>query len=462
MLTLTTGHSRREFLTLGSLGLGGLAMSSLLHSTLRGSVAPPSATGKSVIFLFLQGGPSQLETFDPKVDVPGGHGTATTVIDTAVAGLAFGDKLPQLAARADKLSVVHSFQTNNGGHNIKPIVSDDSLGANIGSLFSRVVGPTRADSGMPTNTVVFPEAACEDVLKGKARGDINATGELGSIYAPFIPGAGGQLQRNMRLNLPAERFASRRPLIGELSSLSRQIDGAGELALIDELQQQAYQVLLSGGVADALDLGTEDPGTVARYDTAHYARADGWSKARRGQQGMYDGHARALGKQLLMARRLCEAGCGYVTIHDGYDGVWDMHGDGNNLGIVDGMQACGPALDHAVAAFIDDVEARGLSDDILLVVTGEMGRTPNINKRGGRDHWSKSAPLLLFGGGAPRGAVIGRSTRDGAEPAGEPLSPPNLISTILHTVFDMGQVRLVPGLDKISKLGEATPIFAKS
>jgi uncharacterized protein (DUF1501 family) len=111
-----------------------------------------------------------------------------------------------------------------------------------------------------------------------------------------------------------------------------------------------------------------------------------------------------------------------------------------------------------VAAFIEDVEARGLSDKILLVVTGEMGRTPKINRRGGRDHWGKSTPLVLYGGGVPRGAVIGRSTRDGAEPAGDPLGPPNLISTILHTLFDMGQLRLVPGLDQISRLGEAPPI----
>lgn len=458
MLTVAAGCSRRAFLTIGSTGLGGLAMSSLLSRAGAAAPAAPVATGKSVIFLFLQGGPSQLETFDPKVDLPDGQRTATGVIDTVLPGVAFGERLPQLAARADKLTVIRSFQSNNGGHNIRPIVSDDSLGANIGSLYSRVVGTTRPDTGMPTNTVVFAEAACNDVLKGKARGDIAATGQLGSMYAPFIPGAGGQLQKNMRLNLPAERFAGRQPLIDELSELSRRIDAAGELGLIDELQRQAYQVLLSGGTADALDLATEDDRVVARYDTARYARADGWKKVRRGQLGMYDGHARALGKQLLMARRLCEAGCGYVTVHDGYDGVWDMHGDGNNLGIVEGMEACGPAFDHAVAAFIDDVEARGLSDKIMLVITGEMGRTPKINKRAGRDHWANSTPLVLYGGGAPRGNVIGRSTRDGGEPVGDPLAPPNLISTILHTLFDMGQLRLVPGLSQISRLGETTPI----
>lgn len=459
MLSITAGRTRREFLTVGSLGLGGLAMSSLLgsRSVQAAAAAPRLVTGKSVIFLFLQGGPSQHETFDPKEDAPEGIRTTTDVIDTSLPGVRFGARFPQLATLAHKLTVVRSFQSTNGGHNIKPIVSDASLNANIGSLYSRVVGSTRTDNGMPTNAVVFPEAACDDVLKGKARGDIASVGQLGSVYAPFIPGAGGQLQQNMRLNLSRDRFNGRTPLIAQLSSLSQQIDAAGELGMIDHLQRQAYQVLLTGGVADALDLDTENPKTIARYDTAQFAD-DRWRKARRGAQGMYEGHARAIGKQLLMARRLCEAGCGYVTIHDGYDGVWDMHGDGNNLGIVDGMEACGPALDHAVAAFIEDVEARGLSDKIMLVITGEMGRTPKVNKRGGRDHWANSTPLVLYGGGMPRGRVVGSSTRDGAEPAGDPLTPKHLVSTILHTLFDSGQLRLVPGLDQIAKLTEHAPV----
>src|SRR5207253_7281302 len=122
----------------------------------------------------------------------------------------------------------------------------------------------------------------------------------------------------------------RQGLLADLNRLSRQLD-AGEGKGLDDLQKQAYQVLLSGGVADALDLSKEDPKTVARYDTRGYTRPDGWSKVARGRAGMYTGHARALGRQLLLARRLCEAGCGYVTIHAGYDGVWDMHADGNNL-----------------------------------------------------------------------------------------------------------------------------------
>jgi hypothetical protein len=451
MLSITSGSTRRDFLTLGACGFGAAAFSSLIGSPVVAAPPPRLATGKSVIFLFLQGGPSQLETFDPKNF--GSDGTMTGTIATSIAGVRFGERLPQLATRAHKLAIFRSYQSNNGGHNLQPIVSDETLKATMSSLYSQVVGPTRKTTGMPTSAVVFPDAACDGVLKGKARGDISATGSLGRLHAPFLPGAGGQLQQNMRLNLPEDRFADRRKLLPKLSSISRAMDSSPELRQIDELQKQAYQVLLGGGVADALDLSLEDPRTLKRYDTAPYARKDGWSKVRRGAQGMYTGHARAIGRQLLLARRLCEAGCGFVTIHDGYDGVWDMHADGNNLGIIEGMEACGPSFDHAVAAFIDDVEARGLSDKILLVISGEMGRTSRINRRGGRDHWGKSTPLVLFGGGAPQ-AVIGATTRDGAEPAVDPLGPKHLVSTVLSTLFDPGQARLVPGLAPITALTE--------
>ena len=154
-----------------------------------------------------------------------------------------------------------------------------------------------------------------------------------------------------------------------------------------------------------------------------------------------------------MGRRLCEAGVGFVTIHAGYAGVWDMHADGNNLNVTDGMQAVGESFDHAVAAFVRDLEARGLTDKVLLVCCGEMGRTPRLNKRGGRDHWSRLAPLLLHGGGLPGGTVIGQSTRDGAEPSSDPIGPGHLISTLLHTVFDVAQLRLERGIpEQVSQL----------
>ncbi len=155
----------------------------------------------------------------------------------------------------------------------------------------------------------------------------------------------------------------------------------------------------------------------------------------------YTAHTKTLGKMLLLARRLCEAGCGFITIHSEF--VWDFHADTNNVAVPEGQELVIAPFDHAVSAFIEDCEERGLSDDILLVCCGEMGRTPKINKNGGRDHWGKLAPLMLCGGGITNGQVIGRSTRDGGESIGPPQQPDDLLATITHTLIDYGQSRLI-------------------
>jgi uncharacterized protein (DUF1501 family) len=447
--------SRRGFLTVGTLGLGGLTLSSLLRAA---GQSPNHVSGKSVIFLFQQGGPSQFETFDPKPDAPDTIRTLTGTVETPIPGIRFGDTMEQLAKLADKFAIVRSFQTNNANHNLHPIVSPETLNANIGALYARVVGGIRPGVGMPTNTVLFPQSVCVDVTKGDARGDILATGSMGQECVPFIPGAGGQLQRNMKLNMPRDRFDDRRALLGALARLSRDFEAVEQARVADKMQDQAYEVLLGNRVSEAFDLTKEDPKVLAKYDTARFVRPDGWSKAARGKRGYYTGQAKSIGKLLLLARRLCEAGCGFVTIHADYEGVWDMHADGNNLNMIDGMQAVGKSFDHAVAEFIRDVEARGLSDKIMLVCCGEMGRTPRINKNGGRDHWAKLAPLMLYGGGIPGGRVVGQSEKEGGEPATEPVGPRHLISTILHTVFDVGRLRLMPNFAQVSRLAEHDPI----
>jgi hypothetical protein len=445
--------NRRQLLQIGGLALGGLSLSSLLEA----KAAAPSGspiTGKSVIFLFQQGGPPQFETFDPKPDASSDIRTITGVTRTSLPGVVFGDTLQQLAPHADKLSIIRSFHTSNAEHNIRPIVGPQSLNANIGCLVSRVLGPTHPTTAMPTNAILFPQSVCSDVARGSGRGDLAATGSIGPNYAPFVPGGNGQLLRNLRLNLSPDRFNDRQELLSQFGRLNAHLESPD----FDRNQRQAREVLLSGGVADALDLSRENPRVVARYDTSRYLPEHRWTRANRGQAGMYAGQAKSLGKLLLMARRLCEAGCGFVTIHADYEGVWDFHADGNNLNVWDGMQAVGRPFDHAVAAFIEDVESRGLQDKILLVCTGEMGRTPRINRNGGRDHWARLAPLMMYGGGIAPGRVIGQSTRDGGEPAHSEYGTANLISTILHAVFDVGQLRLQPALGAISRLAEAPPI----
>ena len=445
MLTLFDGQepmSRRELLRVGTLGLGGLSLSSLLGVKALANGQPNPLTGKSVIFLFQQGGPSQHETFDPKPDAPSGVRSVGDVIPTSLPGVRFSGWIPRLARLAHKFSVVRSFHTGNSGHNIQPIVSDSSKQANIGVHYARVAGVTRANSGIPTNVVLFPRSVDPDVPGPEARGNISATGPYSKSYAPFIPGKGGQLQDDMNLAMPRERFFERRKLLAGLDSLNRAIDANGEVSALDDIQQQAAEVLLGGGVSRALDLSQEDARTLALYDTSRYVRGKKWNSVTRGTKGYYNAQAGTLGKLLLQARRLCEAGSGYVTIHASYAGVWDMHADQNNLNMRDGMEAVGYSFDHAVAAFIEDCEARGLSEKILLVITGEFGRTPRINNKGGRDHWGRLCTLAFAGGGLKMGQVIGRSDKTASSPASDLVTNNMLLGTVMHTLFDIPNLRL--------------------
>src|SRR5262249_3678366 len=195
-----------------------------------------------------------------------------------------------------------------------------------------------------------------------------------------------------------------------------------------------------------------------RYDTAPLVRPETIDKSYDSSKYYVD-NARTLGKLLLLARRLCEAGCGLVMVNTGF--VWDMHGvPGVHAGMKEGMRYVGPPLDHAVPAFLDDVEARGLSDKILLVMCGEMGRSPQLSKTGGRDHWGNLGPLVLAGGGLPMGQVIGRSTANGGEPADNPVTMRQLIGTIMHVLFDVAAIRLRPdAIGAVAKLvAESEPL----
>jgi hypothetical protein len=275
-------------------------------------------------------------------------------------------------------------------------------------------------------------------------GDFRATGELGMAYAPLVPGAGNGLQQDMRLNLPQARLNDRRALLSALDEWKRWAETGSSVEGLSAFQQQAFDTLLRG-VSDAFDLSKEDPKLIERYDTAPLVPKEHISKKWNNHQHYAD-HAATLGKLLLLARRLCERGCGFVTVTTSF--VWDMHADVNNATMTEGMDYVGVPFDHAVSAFIEDVEARGLSDKILLVCCGEMGRTPTINKNGGRDHWGNLAPLMLYGGGLKMGQVIGQSTRNGGEPASQPVTIPDLIATIMHTVLDIGEVRVMDGLPR--------------
>ncbi|MCA9175513.1 MAG: DUF1501 domain-containing protein [Planctomycetales bacterium] len=457
MLTISDprrGFSRRDFLRIGGLALGASALPS--PAALQAAQQNALSTGKSVVFLFLHGGPSQTETFDPKMSAPSGVRSATGERATRLPGVTFGSTFERLANLADRMTIVRSFRSGNGNHDIKPIVCKDTGDANLGALYARAVGANRPDNGMPTNAAVFPRAVEPASQKRTSSfGNFVSTGGLGSAYQPFVPGAGGELQEAMRLSLSPDRLDDRRQLLGALGEVRRRLEHSQEAAGLERMQQQAFETIL-GGVADAFDLSKEDPKTIARYDTAPLARPDQISRKWNNYNNYVD-NAKTLGKLMLLARRLCEAGCGFVTVTTNF--VWDMHADVNNVGVEEGMQYMGLPLDYAVSAFIEDCKERGLSDDILLVVTGEMGRTPRINARGGRDHWGGLTPLLLSGGGLSHGQVIGTSTSDAGQPQSPPIEIPNLVSTIMHTLVDVGRLRIAGGMPaEVIKAGSAAPI----
>ena len=437
--------SRRDFLTVGGLALGGLSLPGLLQTRAIGAQQKLPVTDKSVIFLFMHGGPSQIETFDPKMTAPAGICSVNGEVPTSIAGITYGSAFPRLAGLARSTSIVRSFKTGDGNHDIKPIVGKATGGANLGSLYARIAGANRPHSGMPTNVALYPRAvepAAQPAIK--TFGEFESAGPFGTAYSPFAPSGGGDLKNDLKLRLPLDRIDDRRHLLAGLDRIRRSLDSAGLMEGVDSLRQQAFDTLL-GGVADAFNLSREDAATIRRYDTAPLVRPDQINK-RLHNYNYYVDNAKTLGKLLLLARRLCERGCGFVTVTTSF--VWDMHADINNAGVEEGMRYMAPPFDHAVSAFLEDVAARGLSDKILLVCCGEMGRTHRINGRGGRDHWGNLAPLLLAGGGLKMGRVIGQSTRDAAEPLTEPVTIPHLVSTVLHTLLDVGQLRLATGVPR--------------
>jgi hypothetical protein len=322
-----------------------------------------------------------------------------------------------------------------------------------------MVGMTNPANGVPTNAALFPRSV--DASSGSeftGFGTLLTTGPVGSAFAPFVPGSSSTLQQNMRLNINRDYLDERRRLLAGLDDINRQLDVSGALDSMDRIQSQAFDVILRGA-ANAFDLSRESAKVIDRYDTARLVRPETIDRKWTVSYRAYIDHGKTLGKQLLLARRLCENGCGFVMLNSGF--VWDMHGSpGAHAGVEEGMRYMAPPLDHAVSAFLDDVEARGLSDKILLVMCGEMGRTPLISGHGGRDHWGNLGPLVLAGGGLPMGQVIGRSTANGGEPADTPVHRRHLIGTIMHTLFDIGALRLRPdATSEVAKvITESEPI----
>jgi hypothetical protein len=479
MLTIETGlgprtcegTSRRDFLRVGTLALGGLTLSQLLAARSATAAAKDDlhfVRDRAIVLLYLSGGASHIETFDPKMSAPDGARSVTGEVQTSLPGVTFGGTFPLLAQQAHRMAVVRSFQHPITGHEQAHVhvlsggtdpVGRQQAGFSMGSAYVRLRGGNHAVTGMPTYTLMTESEIDNQYRNEAARITAGSwPGSLGLAYGPFQHQVGWQSdtavppettnkpsQRqssfktgdqtaaaNMRLNLSRDVLDDRVELLRRIDSLNRHMDTARSMQAVDEFSEQAINVVL-GGAAQAFDYRREPPPLVERYDTSHISI------------GHKVFRPSTLGRQMLVARRLCEAGCGFVTVHSA---GWDMHADGNNPGIVRGMEMLGRSLDKAVSAFLEDVAQRGLSDKILLIITGDFGRTPIMNARGGRDHWSKLSTLAFAGGGLRMGQTIGRSSSTLDAPASEPISTPELMATVMHTLFDVGQLRLAPGVPR--------------
>jgi uncharacterized protein (DUF1501 family) len=403
------GSSRREFLQVGALTLGGLTLPQLLTARAHASERGQETRKTSVILLFLDGGAPQAETFDPKIDAPREYRSLFGSTPTRLPGVHFGSHFPKMARLADRMSVLRTLVHGDGDHGGathwmktgKPW-PPEALGKaavipqqtpSIGSTVARVRGAVNNATGVPTYVRVLSN-------HGGYPGDDAVW--LGQAYSPFRVGSsrGNPMLDNMALRIDRERLDDRRAILRQFDTFNRRLDASGMATALDGFQQQAVNVLL-GRARQAFDLSQEPAAVRDRYGPG-------------------------LGQELLLARRLCEAGAGFVTLNNGY---WDFHG-----GIIPGCNSLCPPLDHAVAAFIEDVQARGLDNDILLIVTGEFGRTPRVNGGPGRDHWAPLNDAVLIGGGLRMGRIVGESDARAAYVRTRPITPGDLTATIYHTL----------------------------
>jgi hypothetical protein len=318
-------------------------------------------------------------------------------VQSNVAGIELGGVLPQMAKVADKMAFVRSFAHRNSGHgggthwvmtgyDFPPADNGQApIKPGFGSILARHRGPNNATTGLPTY-----------VRMGGTLGDGPAW--LGSPYAPFD--VGGNARSNMNLKVALESLGDRRKLLKGFDTVNRDLDRSGLMSGLDSFESQAFDLILSRA-REAFDVTREDP-------------------------RIRDSYGPGLGQQMLTARRLCESGVGFVTLHFG---GWDMHG-----GIAMAMKQLGPQVDRAVSAFVQDTANQGLDQDIMLVVTGEFGRTPRINGGAGRDHWAPLSTLAVAGGGLKMGQVVGESNSRAEVPKTTPITPQNLMATVFHVL----------------------------
>jgi hypothetical protein len=402
---LCDGMTRREMLTIGALGLGGLALPDLLRAEAQQGVGK---SRKAIIMIYLCGAPPHQDMFDLKMQAPAEIRGEFQPIDTSVPGIRICEHLPRLARIMDKLTPIRSvYGSPDGGHDSFICYTGRSVKQqppggwpSLGSTVSKLLG--EAAPGMPPFIGLAPRAGHPPY------GSPGHPGFLGPAYSAFRPN--GEGQADLKLDgISVERLHDRKQLLSSVDRLRRDADNSGKMAALDAFAQEAFGLLTSNRLADALDVSREDARTRERYgqgDPKNYG----------------DGAPRNL-EHFLIARRLVEAGVRCVTLNFGR---WDFHS--NNFS--EFKNTHGPLFDQGMSALVEDLHERGLDKDVSVVAWGEFGRTPVINKDAGRDHWPAVGCGLLAGGGMKHGQVIGATDRLGGTITQRPVHFGEVLATL--------------------------------
>lgn len=420
------GVTRRDFLRIGGLALGGLSMSQVMAAERAAGIRN---SHKAVIMVFLPGGPPHQDMFDLKPDAPAEIRGEFKPIKTNVPGIEICEHMPRLARIMDRCVIVRTLVGARDEHTSHICFSGSTLFETqrtkapcLGSVVSAVQGPV--DKTVP------PFVNLSVKMGHMPWAHPGEPGFLGLPHAPFQPQ--GQVMEDMTLRgMSLDRLADRRRLLASLDRFRRESDAT--VGQLDEVNQRVFDVLTSSKLVRALDVSKEDPKVRDRYG--------------RGDNRNVDDGGPMWNDQFLVARRLVEAGVRCVSLAMGR---WDYHG--NNFGQ---LRERLPKLDQAVSALIEDLADRGMLDDVSVVVWGEFGRTPRINKDAGRDHWPQVAAGLLAGGGIRAGQVIGETNRFAEVPEERPVHFKDVFATLYHNMgIDLEKTPVYDALDRPNYLLE--------
>jgi hypothetical protein len=407
--TLCGGLARREFLKVGGLGLGGLSLAHLLQAESFG--AATTQRPKSVIYIVLGGGPSHIDTWDPKPDAPVEYRGEFNTIPTKLTGVRFCEYFPKQAAMLDRLALLRGVQSVENDHFLSEVFTGlprpSGKRPAFGSVVSRLA---KHESPLPPY-VCLNEASSVDMF------EFEKPYYAGAGHAPFRPF--GDALENLSPVKTLDRLEDRRALLAGFNDLQRKLDGDA-LSGLDRFQSKALEMIASPAVREAFDISKEPAKTFERYGRGKYThQAD--------INILYDWNP----KPLVLARRLVEAGVRVVTLQIG---SWDHH-SGAAQHIFKSYRHVLPVLDQCICALVTDLEERGLIDDVLVVVLGEFGRTPKVSYPGpGREHWADAGCVLMAGGGLKMGQVIGETDTRAEKSKSGHITFQNIIATLYHVL----------------------------